>query len=33
MSAEAALSGLFIPTEEEQWNKQILWQPIPVITR
>lgn len=30
MSAEACLSGLFIPTEEEQWNKQIMWQPVPV---
>lgn len=30
MSAEAALSGLFIPTEEEKWNDRILWQPIPV---
>lgn len=30
MSAEAALSGLFIPTEEEQWNDRIMWQPVPV---
>lgn len=32
MSAGAALSGLFIPSEAEKWNDQILWQPIPVHT-
>lgn len=29
-SAEAVLAGLFQPTEAEKWNKEILWQPIPV---
>lgn len=24
--------GLFLPTEEEQWNEEIMWQPIPVHT-
>lgn len=24
--------GLFVPTEEEKWNDEILWQPIPVHT-
>lgn len=32
MSAQANLAGLFIPTEDEEWNKNILWQPIPVHT-
>lgn len=30
MSAEAALSGLFMPNDEEKWNDKILWQPVPV---
>ena len=30
MSAQAALSGLFMPTKDEIWNDEILWQPIPV---
>lgn len=32
MSAEAVLAGLFHPTEVEKWNKEILWQPVPVHT-
>lgn len=31
-SAESVLAGLFQPTETEKWNKDILWQPIPVHT-
>lgn len=30
MSAQACLSGLYPPTNEERWNDEILWQPIPV---
>lgn len=30
MSAEVLSAGLFEPTEEEKWNDEILWQPIPV---
>lgn len=32
MSAQAMLAGLFYPSEEEKWNKDIPWQPIPVHT-
>lgn len=32
MSVQAALAGLFMPTETEKWNETILWQPIPVHT-
>lgn len=32
MSAQTNLSGLFPPTEEEVWNEQLAWQPIPVHT-
>lgn len=31
-SAEAVLAGLFTPTELEKWNKELLWNPIPVHT-
>lgn len=30
MSALLALAGLFPPTEEEVWNQNLQWQPIPV---
>lgn len=32
MSAQANLAGFFMPTENEIWNEQILWQPVPVHT-
>lgn len=33
MSAESNLAGLFPPiTEDEKWNDEIKWQPIPVHT-
>lgn len=32
MSAQANLAGLFMPTPEEEWNDEIMWQPIPVHT-
>lgn len=32
MSAQANLAGLFFPTEDERWNSEIVWQPIPVHT-
>lgn len=32
MSAQAALAGLFTPTDDEKWNEDISWQPIPVHT-
>lgn len=28
-SALATLAGLFVPTGDEIWNKNLLWQPIP----
>lgn len=31
-SALAVLSGLYVPTEQEQWNKELMWNPIPVHT-
>lgn len=30
MSAQANLAALFMPTEDEKFNKKIPWQPIPV---
>lgn len=33
MSAQANLAGLFFPGDEEKWNQNILWQPIPVHTQ
>lgn len=30
MSAQANLAGMFPPTEDEIWNDEIPWQPIPV---
>lgn len=32
LSAQASLAGLFMPTQEEKWNDEINWQPIPVHT-
>lgn len=30
MSAQANLAGLFYPFDEEIWNENIRWQPVPV---
>lgn len=30
MSAEAILAGMFPPKNEQIWNEDIMWQPIPV---
>lgn len=30
MSAAANLAGLFPPNSNQQWNKDLLWQPIPI---
>lgn len=32
MSALANAAGMFSPSEDEVWNKDLLWQPIPVHT-
>lgn len=32
MSAYANLAGMFPPENEEIWNKNLLWQPVPVHT-
>lgn len=32
MSAQTCLAGLFPPSNEEIWNKDVFWQPIPVHT-
>lgn len=32
MSAEVLAAGLFPPIGDENWNKEINWQPIPVHT-
>lgn len=29
-SAQLVLAGLYIPSGDEIWNNQVLWQPIPV---
>lgn len=32
MSAAACAAGLFPPTKEQIWNKDLLWQPVPIYT-
>lgn len=32
VSAQVCLAGLFPPIDEEIWNDEIMWQPIPVHT-
>lgn len=33
MSAQVLAAGLFPPGEDEVWNKEIPWQPVPIHTR
>lgn len=33
MSAECTAAGLFPPSEEEIWNNELQWQPIPIHTK
>lgn len=32
MSAAACAAGLFPPTKDQIWNKDLLWQPVPIYT-
>lgn len=32
MSAEALAAGFYPPVEEDVWNTELLWQPIPIQT-
>lgn len=33
MSAQCNAAGMFPPSEDEVWNKDLYWQPIPVHTK